>query len=127
MAWRQRLDSVCKKMAPFENMDSAELARLALENLNVDFPGRKEWEDQLFEQKKMILNLVQDAERAFQEYQETRDTMMQVKELTKGEEDKYEQARKRLEQAIDRSRAEANKLDGLLNDGRKRAAAWKGR
>ena len=108
-------------------MDSAELARLALENLNVDFPGRKEWEDQLFEQKKMILNLVQDAERAFQEYQETRDTMMQVKELTKGEEDKYEQARKRLEQAIDRSRAEANKLDGLLNDGRKRAAAWKGR
>jgi hypothetical protein len=126
-AWRQRLDSVRKKMAPFEDIDSAELARLALGNLNVDFPGRKEWEEQLFEQKQMILHLVQDAERAFQEYQETRDTMIQVKGLTKGEEDNYEQARKRLEQAIDRAQAQAYKLDSLINDGKKRAATWKGR
>ena len=114
-------------MAPFENMDSAELARLSLDDLDVDFPGRKEWEDQLFEQKKMILNLLQDAERAFQEYQETRDTLTRVTGLTKGEEDKYEQARKRLEQAIDRSRAQGYRLDSVINDGKKRAIAWKGR
>src|SRR5713226_1862234 len=126
-AWRQRLDDVRKKMEPFENMDSAGLARLVLGNLDVDFPGRKEWEEQLFEQEQMILNLVQEAERAFQEYQETRAAMMRVKGLTKGEEDKYEQARKRLEQAIDRSRAQGYKLDSGINDGKKRAAAWKER
>jgi hypothetical protein len=111
-------------MAPFENMDSAKLARLALGNLDVDFPGRKEWEEQLFEQKQMILNLVEVAERAFQEYQETRDTMMRVKDLTKGEEDKYEQARKGLEEAINRSRTQGYKLDNIINDGKKRAVAW---
>ncbi len=42
--WRQQLDSVFKKIAPFENMDSTELARLTLGNLDVDFPERKEWE-----------------------------------------------------------------------------------
>ncbi len=126
-AWRQRLDDVRKKMEPFEKMDSAGLARLALGNLDVDFPGRKEWQEQLFEQKQMILDLVQDTERAFQEYQQTHDALMRVKGLTKGEEDKYEQARKRLEQAIVRSRAQGNKLDNIINDGKKRAAAWKKR
>ncbi len=83
--------------------------------------------DQLFQQKKVILNVVQDAERAFQEYHETCDTILQIKGLTQGEENKYEQTRKRLEQAIDRVRTEANKLDSLINNGKKRAAAWKGR
>jgi hypothetical protein len=123
-AWRQRLNEVRKKMEPFENMDSAGLARLALGNLEVDFPGRKEWQEQLFEQKKIILDLVRDAERAFQEYQEMRDSMMRAKGLTKGEEDKYEQARKRLEQAIDRSRAQGFKLDNIINEGKTRAVAW---
>jgi hypothetical protein len=108
-------------------MDSASLARLALGDLDVGFPGRKEWEQQLFEQKQVILNLVQDAEQAFQQYHETRETMMRVKGLTKGEEDRYEQARKRLEQAIDRSQTQGNKLDGLINEGKKRAKAWKGK
>ncbi len=123
--WRRRLDDVRKKMEPFKNMDSAELARLALGNLDVDFPGRKEWEDRLFEQKRIVLNLAQDAERAFQEYQELRDAMTRVTGLTKGEEDRYEEARKRLEQAIDRPRTQGHQLDSVINDGKKRAIAWK--
>jgi hypothetical protein len=53
--------------------------------------------------------------------------MMRVNGRTKGEEDKYEQSRKRLEQAIDRSRTQGYKLDNIINEGKKRAAAWKGR
>jgi hypothetical protein len=126
-AWRQRLDNARKMMVPFEDLDREKFSRWALGDLNVDFPDRKEWEVKLFEQKQTFVNLVQDAERMFGEYQQMRDTMKEVKELTKGEEAKYEEARKRLGQSIDRFQAQWTKVDSIINDGKRRALAWRGR
>jgi hypothetical protein len=125
--WRERLNAVRSKMAPFENMDAAKFSRWALGEFDVDFPGRKEWQEQLFEKKVSLLGSVQDAEKAFEDYQRTHDAMRPLAVLTKGEEEKFEQSRKNLGLALDRVQTQGYELDAVIRQGKERAKAWKGK
>jgi hypothetical protein len=73
--WKDRLSSMEATVDSLQNMDADSLARRVLGNLDVDFPGRREWQEELLSRKQAVADALQNASRAYEEFYQLRDVL----------------------------------------------------
>ena len=123
--WQARLDFYRATVGPLENMDSNKLARAALGDLDVDFPGRREWEQELSSRKQAVVTALQTASKQYEEFYRLRDALKHTPSISKGDEDKLSQARMATESAINQAQTQQSKFELTVDKGRQRALEWK--
>ena len=125
--WRVRLDAFRATVGPLENMHANKLARAVLGDLDVDFSGRLEWEEELSVRKEAVVAALQTASRQYEEFYRLRDVLKLTPSISKGDEDKLAQARMAVESAINQAQVQQSKFESTIDKGRQRALEWKRR
>jgi hypothetical protein len=123
--WRVRMNAVRATTTQFEDMTAVLLGRTVLGNLDVDFPNRRAWEEELFSRKEAVVTALQKASRQYEEFYHLRDTLKLTSKVSKGDEDKLTQARSTLETAINQAREQQSKFELVVDNGKQRAMEWK--
>ena len=123
--WQDRLDAYKATVGPLENMDATRLARAVLGDLDVDFPGRREWEEELSSRKQGVVTALQTASRQYEEFYRLRDALKLTPSISKGDEDKLSQARTAVESAINQAQVQQSRFEITVDKGRQRALEWK--
>jgi hypothetical protein len=124
-AWQDHLSSMKATVDSLQNTDADSLARRVLGNLDVDFPGRREWQEELFSRKEAVAAALQNASRQYEEFYRLRDVLKGAGTLSKGDEDKLTQARVAAEGAINQAQMQQSKFEGAVDKGKQRALEWK--
>jgi hypothetical protein len=106
-------------------MHADSLARRVLGNLDVDFPGRREWQEELLSRKQAVADALQNASRAYEEFYQLRDVLHGAGTLSKGDEDKISQARSAAQAAINQAQLQQSKFERTIDKGKQRAMEWK--
>jgi hypothetical protein len=123
--WQARLDSYRATAGPLENMDSNKLTRAVLGDLDVDFPGRREWEEELSSRKQAVVTALQTASRQYEEFYRLRDALKLTPSISKGDEDKLSQARMAAESAINQAQVQQSRFEITADKGKQRALEWR--
>jgi hypothetical protein len=123
--WHDRLNAFRATVGPLENMDASSLARTVLGNLDVDFPGRRTWEEQLSSRKDAVITALQSASHEYENFYHLRDVLKSVSKISKGDEEKLTQARMAVERAINQVQFEQSRLQHTIDAGKQRALEWK--
>jgi hypothetical protein len=123
--WHDRLNAFRATVGPLENMDASSLARTVLGNLDVDFPGRRTWEEQLSSRKDAVITALQSASHEYENFYHLRDVLKSVSTISKGDEEKLTQARMAVERAINQVQFEQSRLQHTIDAGKQRALEWK--
>jgi hypothetical protein len=109
---------------PLENLDANAMARNVLGSLNVDFPGRRKWEEDLSARKNALVAALQRASVAYESFYRLRDVLKNVSVPSRGDEEKLVAARSAAQQAIGRAQSEEAAFKGTMETGRQRAMEW---
>jgi hypothetical protein len=123
--WRDHLGAVKATVDSLENTDANSLARKVLGNLDIDFPGRRAWEEELFSRKGAVSTTLQNASKQYEEYYSLRDVLKRAGTLSKGDEDKLSQARLAAASAINQAQVQQSKFESTVDKGKQRALEWK--
>jgi hypothetical protein len=124
-AWQNRLRSMKATVDSLQNADANSLARKILGNLDVEFPSRREWQEELFSRKEAVGAALQNASRQYEGFYRLRDVLKGAGTLSKGDEEKLNQARLAAEAAINQAQIQQSKFQGIVDKGKQRALEWK--
>jgi len=124
-SWQDRLRSMKATVDSLENTDANSLARKVLGHLDIDFPGRRAWEEELFSRRGAVSTALQNASKQYEEFYRLRDVLQRAGTLSKGDEDKLSHARLAAESAINQAQVQQSKFESSVDKGKQRALEWK--
>lgn len=123
--WRDRLDAMRTTVTSMDSTAASELAHKVLGNLDVDFPGRREWAEELFSRKETLVSALQTASLKYEEFYSLRDVLKRSGSLSKGDEDRLVQAQTAADSAINYAHGQQSRFEGTVDKGKQRALEWK--
>ena len=126
-SWQDEAIAMRTLLGTVKGLSARQLARNVLGDLDVSFPGRREWEERLSAQMEALAESIRDLLKKEKDYQNLKDILQRARSRTKGDEMKLQQREQAALQALSRGRREMYRYNALVKEGRSRAAEWRSR